>query len=98
MPFIFGKYLQSAIGNAKDYIKNLKHQNFSQSINLSIPPSMISNKKLKDFDLSGVPNDIGLYENRESTGVSIPEEHCGELQPASALLPTDCFMPIKALN
>lgn len=59
---------------------------------------MISNKKLKDFDLNGVPNDFGLYENRESTGLSIPEEHCGELQPASALLPTDCFMPIKALN
>jgi len=104
-PEIFGKHLNREIGSPTDYQKNLESGEFPSSYDLRIPASGSSNNDdLDDNDLAGALGDMDLgaakgeqirrsYQSSNAIATNV-----GSGRRRSADMPSDSFMPIKALN
>lgn len=102
-PECYGKHLVKEIGSPQDYSKNKESGNFPSSYDLRIPASRETDSNnannLNEDDLAGALDDMGLSAQNNK-----PQERT--YRPSNSLisaskvpdLPSEAFMPIKALN
>mmetsp|Transcript_28003 Transcript_28003/g.37383 ORF Transcript_28003/g.37383 Transcript_28003/m.37383 type:complete len:130 (+) Transcript_28003:154-543(+) len=98
LPEISGKHLTGQIGAPNDFTKNKESGSFPTSFDLRVPQDA-SGEVVDETDLAGALDDLGVgaFGEKSHQGAKKSFVAAGCLA-TGADIPSDAFMPIKALN